>query len=108
MAVDATIFFLIGEIIGLSLNLPTLIYIFKNFDVKIHVFTMVLVDAVIANFCCSILILIDVQLLIGTLPKNLVYCTLAQAAFFIPYSCGGCSTFSVATARYIMTKKSTR
>jgi len=108
MTFDATVVFLIGEIIGLCLNLPTLIYILKSFDVRVHVFTMILIDAAIANSCCALLIVLDVLLLVKTFQKNLTYCALAQAAVFMPYSCGGCSAFLVATARYVMTKKSIR
>jgi hypothetical protein len=108
MTFDATVVFLIGEIIDLCLNLPTLIYILKSFDVRVHVFTMILIDAAIANSCCALLIVLDVLLLVKTFQKNLTYCALAQAAVFMPYSCGGCSAFLVATARYVMTKKSIR
>jgi hypothetical protein len=64
MTFDATVVFLIGEIIGLCLNLPTLIYILKSFDVRVHVFTMILIDAAIANSCCALLIVLDVLLLV--------------------------------------------
>jgi uncharacterized MnhB-related membrane protein len=64
MTFDATVVFLIGEIIDLCLNLPTLIYILKSFDVRVHVFTMILIDAAIANSCCALLIVLDVLLLV--------------------------------------------
>ena len=102
------IFFLAFESAALVSNILTLKHILDRFNVKVHVFTMILIDAIFTNVCLVILIILDFLLLMGAVERTKTYCTLSQASLYMPFSCGAFVTFLVATARYILTKKSSR
>jgi hypothetical protein len=46
--------------IGFFTNGTSLVHVIRSFDLKIHVFTLVFVDAVISTICCAASVVLDI------------------------------------------------
>lgn len=102
------VYFLVTESVGLCLNVLTLVHVVKRFEFRVHVFAMIFVDSVVTTICCASSVILDALKLMSVVERTRTYCTLVHLSAYLPFSCGAISTFLVALARYILTKKSAR
>ena len=93
---------------GLIFNASTLAYILSNFNVRVHVYTLLFIDALISTFSSSLLFSLDIFIAAGFLQQSFHYCNISFLALFLPTYCGGVLTFLVACIRFILAKKSAR
>ena len=62
MELNSLIMFIVSSLVGFISNGATLVYIVQSFDIKIHVFLLLLIDALFATISCFVHFLIDVLL----------------------------------------------
>jgi hypothetical protein len=91
---------------GCLTNTSTLYYILKNFDVTVHVFTLVFVDSIISTSCSFVAAIIYSLGMTNIISLDLTNCSVIFFSTFLPLYLGGILTFLVAAIRFILTKKS--
>ena len=91
---------------GCMTNVSTVIYILKNFDVSVHVFTLVFVDSLISTSCSFMATIIRGFVMSNLLTWGFNNCTVLFLSTFLPTHFGGILTCLVAAIRLILAKKS--
>ena len=102
------LFFLAFGSLGFLTNSATLIYIVRNFNIRIHVYSLLFIDSLISTICALTSLIVDLLLVFDVLSKSLVYCITSHLAIFIPTYYGSILTFMVALIRYVLGLKSSK
>ena len=96
------------DLVGILSNGLTLIYIFKSFDVKVNVFTLIFIDAGFSVVCGVIALMADFLLAVGDVEPNLWLCNLTSTVVFLPSMLGAVLTLEVAVIRHFLTSKAAK
>jgi len=94
--------YLVLDILGCFSNLSTLIYIFKSFEIKTHVFALIFIDSLICSLSSGISIIVDLFLFAGHLQPA---CVVAFFTIYLPGCYGAVLTFLITTVRFYLAKK---
>ena len=89
-------------------NLTTFIYIFKTFNIKYHVFTLVFLDSLISSVCSILSALLDTLFWADVIRTSYLLCHLTFVSSYLPYCLGALLTLLVASVRYILAKKAAK
>ena len=81
------------------------IYCSSTFDIKVHVFTLLFIDACISSFSCAISFSIDLALIFKTIKVASTYCNISFVSYFYPTYFGVVSTMLIAAVRLFLAKK---
>jgi hypothetical protein len=100
--------FITLHITGLLLNFATLLYIVTNFNIKVHVYTLLFIDSLICMLSSLGLIILDTLLIYGIWNSSFVYCNTWFFTLLLPTYFGGILTFLVAAIRYILALKAAK
>ena len=95
-------------VLGFISNGSTLLYILQNFNIFIHVFSLLFIDTLFSTSCALLSLILDVLVRTEVLQQSFTYCTMSFLALYLPAFYGPVLTFLVAVTRYILTKKSAR
>ena len=93
---------------GCLTNFATLVYILKSFDIRIHVFTLLLIDAIISIIWSLISVIMDALVLGNIAMVDITYCTISFLSIWLPMFYGAVLTFKVAFLRYFLTIKAAK
>jgi len=100
---------LILDVIGTLTNLTALCHVVKTFDLKIHFFALIFIDALICTVCSvSAAVVTSASLIVGSDRAKFFYCTAGFLCHFLPGFVGACQTFLVASIRYFIALKSAK
>lgn len=100
--------FIVITAAGIAFNLSTFVYILKNFDITLHVYSLLFIDSLIST--SSSFASFSLETLIGTgyMDRSYHYCTLSFLSLYWPTYYGGILTLLVACIRYTLAKKSAK
>ena len=93
---------------GCLTNFVTLLYILKRFDIRVHVFTLLFIDAIFSLICSLISVTLDTLLMANIIKVNLLYCHISFLTVWLPMFYGDILTFKVAFLRYYLTIKAAK
>ena len=100
--------FIVISATGIAFNVSTFCYILKNFDITVHVYSLLFIDSLISTFSSFASFSLEVLIGNGLLSRSYNYCTLSFLSLFLPTYYGGVLTFLVACIRYTLAKKSAK
>ena len=89
-------------------NLTTFIYIFKTFNIKTHVFTLVFLDSLISSVCSILSAILDTFFWADIIQPNYFLCHLTFLTSYLPNCLGAVFTLLVTSVRYILAKKAAK
>jgi len=96
------------HVTGLLFNFATFIYIVTNFNIKVHVYTLLFIDSLICMTSSLGLIILDTFFIYGIWNNSFWYCNTWFFTLLLPTYCGGILTFLVAAIRYILALKASK
>ena len=96
------------EAFGLASNFSTLIYILRNFDVKVHVYTLLFIDALFCTASALACLVVDVMAFSKTVEFDRAYCNASILSLLLPVLYGSILTFMVALVRYVLSVKAAK
>ena len=96
------------DIFSSLINLVTLGYVCKNYNIRIHVFTLLFLDSLSATLCSLISTFLDTIFLAKIFPKNGLICSWAFLVAYLPNSFGALLTLLIAVTRYTLSVKSAK
>ena len=108
MISDQRDFLLTLHVTGLLLNFSTLVHIVTNFNIKVHVYTLLFIDSLICMSASLVLIILDVLLIYGVWNNPFWHCHAWFFTLLLPTYFGGILTFLVAAIRYILALKAAK
>ena len=97
--------YLVLDLLGFFSNLLTVIYIFKSFEIKTHVFALIFLDSVISFLCSGISIILDLLLFSGYFHPA---CRITFFTIYLPGCYGAVLTFLITSVRLYLAKKSAK
>jgi len=89
----------------MSITLLGEIYSSSTFDIKIHVFTLLFIDACFSTVFCVISFTIDLALIFESIKIGSTYCNIAFISYFYPTYFGAVSTMLIGAVRLFLSKK---
>ena len=100
---------LVLDLISTVTNLTALVHVVKTFDLKIHFFALIFIDALICSVCSIFsAVVTSVSLIIDIDRAKVFFCTAGFLGHFLPAFVGACQTFLVASIRYLIAIKSAK
>ena len=103
-----TIVYLILGLIGWLANGITMGSILKRFEVHIHVFALICIDAVFSTLCAALSTISDVLVLAKVLIPDYNSCAMAFMASYLPCCFGALNTLLISSIRFTLAKKSAK
>ena len=100
--------YVIIGIFSCLMNLVTLNFVFKSFNIKTHVFALLFLDSLNCSICAIISTITDAILLSGKLGQNYALCSVSFFVSYLPNSFGSVLTLLIALTRYTLTLKSAK
>ena len=91
--------FVVSAFVGCVTNGLTSLHIFRTFEIRTHVFTLLFIDAAFSAGCSSISAVTDLLLLAGVIEVSYAYCNLAFITIFYASYLGALNTLQVASVR---------
>jgi hypothetical protein len=101
------IFLPIG-IVGSFTNTFTIIYLLRNYNIAVHVYTLIFIDSLISTTCSFTMLFYDSLVFSQILTMNFWYCTISQLTIFLPMYWGSILTCMVAIIRYVLAQKAAK
>ncbi len=77
----------------------------STFDIRVHVFTLLFVDACISALFCAISFLVDLALIFEIIQYGSIYCNIAFVSYFYPTYFGVVITMLISAVRLFLAKK---
>ena len=96
------------EAFGAASNLSTLVYILRNFDIKVHVYTLIFIDALFCSASALASFLLDVMMVTELIAVDRAFCTISLLSLLLPVLYGSILTFMVALVRYVLSVKAAK
>ena len=96
------IFFVGAAIFGFMSNSLTSIYIFQTFNIRVHVFALLFVDAFFSAICCAVSSTIDLLVMFDFMKLEYIYCNISYVAIYYSSCFGAFLTFLIASIRYYL------
>ena len=100
--------FLISSILSLVSNGLTLVYILKSFDISLHVFALLFIDATLSTIFSGFLVVFDFLVVSNISNRGFVYCSASFILLYLPAHSGAILTFLISLVRYILARKSAK
>jgi hypothetical protein len=102
------VIFLIFDVLALTANSTTLIYILQSFEVTTHVFGLLFLDALISTSCSFVAFTVDSLLLANQVSTTYLICTLAFLMTNLPCCFGALLTLLISQVRLTLAKKASK
>ena len=97
------------DIIACLLNCVTLVFVFKSFHIRTHVFALLFLDALNCSTCAVFAFIADTTIVLSEkIGKSYLVCSIAFLGSYLPNSFGAVLTLLIALTRYTLTVKAAR
>ena len=100
--------YVIIDILSCLMNLVTLQFVFKSFNIKTHVFALLFLDSLNCSICAIISTITDSILLSGKFDQKYALCSVSFFVSYLPNSFGAALTLLIALTRYTLTLKAAK
>ena len=90
------------------LNLTTLKFVYKNVNLKTHVFSLLFLDSLSSTICSIGSIILDTIFLTKVFEPNYVMCSLSYLMSYLSISFGAILTLLITVTRYVLATKSAK
>ena len=108
MEKNVTILFLAISTLGFISNGVTLSYIFRSFNIRKHVFSLLFIDSLFSCFCCLVCFVFDILAFTDQIAMNFSFCNLIFLTLYLPINFGAILMMLVSAVRYFLALKSVK
>ncbi len=93
---------------GTMTNAIALVHIYRSFNVKIPIFSLLFTDSIISTVCSVFLTFLHVLALTSQEEHSKTFCTFEFLGFFLPACLGACLTLLITSIRFLLTIKAAK
>ena len=96
------------DLCACMLNLSTLIFVYKNVNLKTHVFSLLFLDSLSSTICSIGSMILDTIFLTKAFEPNFILCSLSYLMSYLSISFGAILTLLITVTRYVLATKSAK
>ena len=109
MEVNFFSFFFLVSSVGVVSNVVTLVGIVRNFNIRVHVFLLLFLDALISALGCGASAVLHALVLVGGInAPDHAYCLVAFLTFLVPTNSGTVLCLLISSSRLFLTVKAAK